>query len=369
MIVEFGNQAAFKGIDDAPKVTTVHVPDPDEEGLGGYTHKPDAITVDEFRLHRQEATDYRGGVTRLGDHEALLAIVSAWPQQSGAAPTWVNVIPGEMTAKGVAEDVQKFLSDHYQCPEGKPMDVEDTHWTRFGAPGVFPDSRPKMEMLYTNSGRVISNVNDGGGQVGVAGTGTAATATTLTTASTFTTNQWAGYRVYAMQTATGPLVWGNITLNTNAAGASVLTVDRWYNAATPGGAAATAPSAGFYFMIPDGGMVSSWFVGMTTTNITPAAADTALTGEYTTAGGGYIRKIAPYAQTSGVASRSITLTPVFTGNGSDTYPQTFYAIGVFTGMVAPAFSGSMKFETTLNASATVAASGDQITITETITGS
>jgi hypothetical protein len=366
MIVEFGNEAARNALDDRPKVTTVHVP----EGDGGYSHKIGAISVDDFRMHRQEAADYNNGVTRLPDHEALLSIVAAWPQQSTSKPTWVSVTPDENTPEGVAEDVEKFLSEHYSVEAGKPEDVEFTHWTRHGEPGVMPKALelPNVTNLYTNAGRVISNINDGGGQTGLTGTGTAATSTTLTTNLTLTTNAWAGYRVYVMQTSTGPLVWGNVLSNNNTASASVLTVDRWYTAATPGGAAATTPSAGYYFMLADGGMVSSWFVGLTTTNITPAAGDTTLSGEYTTASGGFLRKIAPYAQTSGVASRSITLTPVFTGNGSDTYPSTFYAIGVFTGMVVGS-TVTMKFETSLSASATVAASGDNITVTETITGS
>lgn len=369
MIVEFGNHAAHNGIDDAPKVTTVHIPDPDEDGKGGYSHNPGVLGLDEFRNHRQEALDYRNGITQLPEHEALLATVAAWPSQSREKPAWVKVIPGELTPKGVAEDLERCLREFYRVDADKPGDVEDRYHTRFGPPGVGGPKLPEITNLYTNAGRVISNVNDGGGQVGTTGTGTAATATSLTTASTFTTNQWAGYRVYAMQTATGPLIWGNITANTNAAGASVLTVDRWYNAASPGGAAATTPSAGFYFLIADGGYVSTWFVGMTTTNITPAATDTALTGEYATAAGGYYRKIAPYAQTSGVATRSLTLTPVFTGTGSDTFPSTFYAIGVGCSMVVPFPAGTMKFETSLNASATVNASGDQVTVTETITGS
>jgi hypothetical protein len=372
MIVEFGNEAARNGIDDRPKVTTVHVP----EGDGGYSHEIGGVTVDNFRMHRQEAADYNNGVTHLPDHEALLSIVSAWPSQSSGKPSWVSVTPDQNTPEGVAEDVEKFLSDHYYCPQGRPEDVEFTHWTRFGEPGQLPRAAelPNATALYTNAGRVISNVNDGGGQTGLTGTGTAATATTFTTNLTLTTNAWAGYRVYAMQTATGPLTWGNVLSNNNTASASVLTIDRWYVAATPGGSANTTPSAGWYFMLADGGTVANWFVGLTVTNITPAAADTALSGEYVVgtpagvaAGAGFLRKIAPYTQTSGTSTRSITLVPVFTGNGNDVYPQTFFAIGVFNSMVAG--SGGMKFETSLNASATVAASGDNITVTETVNGS
>lgn len=373
MLVEFGNEAARNGIDDRPKVTVVHVP----EGDGGYSHKVGGISVDDFRMHRQEAADYNNGVTHLPDHEALLSIVAAWPSQSSGKPSWVSVTPDENTPEGVAEDVEKFLSDHYYCSQGKPEDVEFTHWTRFGAPGqLAPEPKlPDITNLYTNAGRVISNVNDGGGQVGITGTGTAATATTFTTNQTLVTNAWAGYRVYAMAASTGPLVWGNVLSNNNTASASVLTVDRWYTPGTPGGSAAATPASGYYFVLADGGTTSNWFVGLTITNITPGATDTALSGEYVVgtpsgvaAGAGFLRKIAPYAQTLGTSPRSITLTPVFTGVVTvDIYPQTFYAIGVFNSMVAG--SGGMKFETSLNASATVAAAGDNITVTETVTGS
>jgi hypothetical protein len=340
-----------------------------------------------------EALDLNGGVTRLPEHEILLAAVNSWPHQGRGAPAWVKVTshervhgPVKALAKhgyergrialpdphgdDVCQDVENFLRDFYRLPDNaeKPADVEDRYWTRYGAPGVCTAGLPDLKALYTNQGRVISNINDGGGQVGLAGTGTAATATTLTTGTAMTLNAWAGYRVYVMQTASGPIIWGNVLSNTTA---GVLTVDRWYSAATPGGSAPSAPSAGWQYILADGGAVSTWFVGLTTTNITPAAADNFLSGEYTTAGGGMVRKIAPYAQTSGVASRSITLTPVFTANGSDTFPSTFYAIGVFAGMVVTTSSPytPYKFETLLNASFTVNVSGDQGTVTETITGS
>lgn len=376
MLVELGNHAALRGIDDQPKVTTIHIPEADEYGLGGYTHAP-GLTVAEFSKHRQQALDYRGGITHLPDHELLQAIVNAWPAHAYDAPQWVKVTSVHEThglevghGPDVAQDIEGFLREFYDLSDstGKPADLEDRYWTRFGAPGQGEPtpSLPDAQMLYTNAGRVISNVNDGGGQVGTVGTGTAATATTLTTNLTLTLNAWAGYRVYVMQTATGPLIWGNVLSNTAAAGASVLTVDRWYVAATPGGAAATTPSAGFYFMLADGGSVSTWFVGLNTTNTTPAATDTNLPAEYTTAGGGMIRKIAPYSQTSGVATRAITLTPVFTANGSDTLGTTFYVIGVFGSMVAG--SGLMKFETAMT-QATINAVGDQLTVTETVNGS
>jgi hypothetical protein len=372
MLIELGNRAATQpGLDDRPKVTTIHIPDADEHGLGGYTHEP-GLSVADFRNHRAEAMDFRNGITNLPEHEALLSIVAAWPTQSVEKPSWVNVVPTELTPDGVASDIQNFLAEHYGLDDvGRPGNVEDTHWTRYGPPGEALPYLPDLNNLLTNDGRVIANINDGGGKVGATGQASASSATTLTTGSTYTTNEWAGYRVYATVSAT-VMVWGNVVSNTNAASASVLTVDRWYAMATPGGTAGTTPSATATFAIADGGMVSAWFVGLATGANAPAATDHTLATngnvEYATASGGYIRKIAPYAQTSGVATRALTLTPVFTGNGSDSYPQTFTTIGVFTGMVVGT-AIIMKFETALNASATVAATGDQLTVTETINGS
>ena len=389
MIVELGNHSA-RGelLDERPKITRVHFPEADKNGLGGYTHKPGAKAKD-IKAHLADAM-LAGGITRLPDHEILVSLLhmtdGVWCKHATEAPAWVQVHPHELTPDGHAGDIEAFLSDYFAAPTAseyfKAADPEEllvkkelTHWTRT-PPGELPGglALPDATALYTDDGRSISNINDGGGQVGAIGQGTAATSTTFTTASTYTTNQWAGYRVY-VTSAAGTVVWGNIISNTNAASASVLTVDRWYAAATPGGAAASTPASftgsNATFIIADGGMVATWFVGLTSTNITPAHGDHTMSGEITTAGGGLIRKIAPYAQTSGVATRSFTLTPVFTANGSDTLAVTVYAIGVFASMVSSfgGAGGPMKFETSLNASATLTTSGDQLTVTETGNGS
>lgn len=378
MLIELGNHCALhNAIDDRPKVTTIHIPEADETGLGGYTHKPGGIDTDEFKLHLADSL-LNGGITHLPDHELLQATVAAWSAESKGSgrPAWVHVTDHALTPDGHGADVEQFLSKFYDCPTGNEFfnttDVEEltvkkelTHWTKT-APGLLGSglSLPNATALYTNAGRVINNINDGGGQVGITGTATATSATSLTSGSvtSLTANQYAGYRLYA------PTAWANILSHTSGT-TPVFTIDRWYSYATPGGSAASTPSGTTTYVIADGGAASSWFVGMTTTNISPSASDTALSGEYTTAGGGCIRKIAPYAQTSGVASRSYTLTPVYTANGSDTFPSTFYAIGVFVSMVVASTPLCMKFETSLNASATINLSGDQVTVTETVTGS
>ena len=210
-------------------------------------------------------------------------------------------------------------------------------------------------MLVTNVGRVAWANMLGGGQVGSTSTSTATGATSLTNSgASWTTNQWAGYRVYCGG------VWANIISNT----ATVLTIDQWYAPATPGGSAGSTPGATTVYVIADGGSVSAWFIGITSTNITPAAGDTSLSGELTTNGLG--RKIAPFALTSGTSPATYTLTPVFTYSSSGAV--TVYALGAFLSNVKSDTTDTMVFETSLSASATVNNSGDQITVTETVTG-
>ena len=105
--------------------------------------------------------------------------------------------------------------------------------------------------------------------------------------------------------------------------------------------------------------VAKW-VALTANATAPAAGDTTLTGEITTAGGGLIRKAGTYAHTA--AAASYTITTVFTANGSDALPVTIAKRGIFDASSA----GNMVFETLVSPTATLSASGDQLTLTDTI---
>lgn len=204
-------------------------------------------------------------------------------------------------------------------------------------------------MTKVNSGNDGQARMMGGDVVGTSGTSTAAGATSLTdSGASWTTNAYIGHIV-----STGT-VYGIVTANSG----TVLTVDRWYTPATPGGAAASTPSTGQYVVSP--GNAPAWYVALTANNSAASAGDTSLTGEIVTSGGALVRKIAPYAHTAGAAS--YTLTPVFTANGSDSLPVTIAKIGVFQSIVA----NLMIFETLLSATATLSQSGDQLTVTETV---
>lgn len=103
------------------------------------------------------------------------------------------------------------------------------------------------------------------------------------------------------------------------------------------------------------------YIALTANNTSPAAGDTTLTGEIATGGGGLIRAQAAYAHTGGAST--YTLTKTFTANGSDSLPVTIAKIGVFNA----SSSGSMPWTSLLSTTATISASGDALTITETIT--
>lgn len=103
------------------------------------------------------------------------------------------------------------------------------------------------------------------------------------------------------------------------------------------------------------------YMALTANSTAAAATDTSLTGEITTAGGGLVRAQATWAHTAG--TNTTTLTKTFTANGSDSLPVTVAKIGIFNA----SSSGTMCFETALSSSATLSVSGDNVTVTETIT--
>lgn len=193
----------------------------------------------------------------------------------------------------------------------------------------------------------------GGGTITTeAGVATATGATSLTNSgAAFGTTKYIGAWVV---TATR---YGRIVSHT----ATVLTVDRWYDPAAPGGAAGSTPAGTTAYVILPGRLPAP-YMGITANASAASAADTTLPGEITTAGGGLVRGLCTYAHT--LAAASYTLTKTFTANGSDALPVTAAKQGIFDGMVVS--NTAMVFETLLNATATFTASGDQMTVTETV---
>lgn len=104
------------------------------------------------------------------------------------------------------------------------------------------------------------------------------------------------------------------------------------------------------------------FMGLTANAVAESAANTSLPAEIVTAGGGLIRKQATYAHTAG--TNTSTLTATFTANGTDTLPVTIAKTGVFRHLTTAA---TMGYEKLLNATTTLSASGDNLTVTFTLT--
>jgi hypothetical protein len=346
MLVELGNHARLHAIDDRPAVTYYNVPDSyaHDEGLDG----------NEFR-DRLARSLLLNKPVKAGDAEALYSVVNAWPSHASDSPAWVWSDNAQMAQN---------LSDFYEgLTIGRPDGFEDLYWRNNGAqslpPGVSAAAVPDLSALLTNNGRVIWANALGGGALGTAGTATSTTSSTLVsgTITSVSANQFAGYRIYAGN------VWGNIISHTSGT-TPTFTIDQWY-AVPDTGSAGSTPSGTSLYVIASGGSVAAWYVGITSTSITPAATDTSLSGEQTA--NGLARKIATFTLTSGTSPATYTLTPTFTYTGATSV--TIYALGAFVSAVKSDTTDTMVFETSLNASATVNSNGDSIAITETVTGS
>ena len=336
---------------DAPLVTYINIPD-------SYTFDPN-IQVSDLALHLARNPD----ITHLPDNEALVAVLhplaGIWNRHGEGGPSWIWSDNAEL---------QAVLSDFYGVSGGRPDDIEATHYTRFGAPGVGPIvvTPPDVQANITQNGRDMWAWLNGGYQVGAMGQASASTSTTLTTTTTATLNSFAGSRVFATVSTTS-VVWGNIVSNTTGAN-TVLTVDRWYTPATPGGGAGSTPSGTATYVIADGA-APAWFMGLSAsvTSLAAPSTNTSLPGEITTSGGGLARKICPWAHSA--TTNTYTLTPVFTVNGSDSVPVTIGSVGVFNSMVVSDMgSEPMLFNTLLGTTATLSLSGDQLTLVQTVTG-
>lgn len=123
MNVEYGNPAPNFVDHDGPAVTYQTIPD-------SYTYRVAADAAElasGIALNMATAPD---GITNLPDQEAALAAIAGWRANSRANPTWVW---------SDNEDFAVLLGKFFGCPVGRPVDVEETHYTVAGAPGVGPE--------------------------------------------------------------------------------------------------------------------------------------------------------------------------------------------------------------------------------------
>jgi len=405
MEIQFGNVAPKHQLYDeaaeslskgAAVVTTVQMPDEylDSSGITShYGYDPD-VDVSAFRSHVLEChspylEDGKFGVTnateKLGHYnEALMTVVhpsGIWTAHSRKDPTWVWCDD---------EAFGKVLSDFYQIPQGFPGNFTDTHWRVQGRrlwkpgdapnvmPGDIPGSIADLDATIVDTGRLAFQTLMGGGKVGLTGAGTTSSTTTLSISS-LTASAWIGYRIYVYSTSTG-MTWGNIVSNTT----SAVTVDQWYVPGTPGGAAATAPTTPWAFVIADGGVPSAWFAGLSTTNTATVHTDTSMSGEIIVgsptgeaSGGGLLRKLQTFTSTSAISTSTYTESATWTVNANDGPPlpngagtgDTIYRVGYFSSAIASVSSIFMMFESLMSAPALLVLTGDALTATDTITGS
>lgn len=212
--------------------------------------------------------------------------------------------------------------------------------------------------MKTNSGYDQQFRQMAGDIAGIAGTATATSSASLTdSGGTWGSNVYKGHLVVAGNSGAS-FVYGVIVSNTG----TVLTIDRWYTPATPGGAAASTPSSTAPYLIMPGG-APAWYMGLTADSGAASAGDTTLPSEITTASGGLIRKIVTVAHSA--SASTYTLSTTFTANGSDSLPVTIHKIGISPSILATA--ALQLFESVLSADATLATSGDAVTITDTVT--
>lgn len=126
MLVEFGNPNPSH-TDNKPVVTYLPIPD-------AYTYVVADSAADlaaEVKSHWANALIERDGITNLPDQEAILIAQAAWRAESrGGKPDWVW---SDNDAFAV------LLGHFFDCPVGRPDDVEARYFTDAGEPGV---SRP-----------------------------------------------------------------------------------------------------------------------------------------------------------------------------------------------------------------------------------
>lgn len=195
-------------------------------------------------------------------------------------------------------------------------------------------------------GRDLQSAVMGGDHRGDSGTATTAPAATTFTCDgkSYTVDALIGHVVVRATT------YGVILSNT----ATVLTIDKWYNAADVGGAAATTPATGTYVIVA-GGQPAYW-MSFTENATAPGDGNTDLTGELT--GFGFQRQPAVYAHTAGASTYTLSLT--VTSSDATTRTIQKIMIGNASRLGRPVFITAVPSPPTL-------ISADQLAVTETVT--
>lgn len=140
MIVELGNVAPLEPyreeVREADHTRDELAARAKAEGLPDAGTKSDlAARLSGVNRTRPLDTDApRSTVVQLPDDtplgEALLTITRLWALHSAEPAAWVASDSASLEA---------LLAEHFDCEAGKPGDVEATHYTLAGPPGVYPE--------------------------------------------------------------------------------------------------------------------------------------------------------------------------------------------------------------------------------------
>lgn len=251
-----------------------------------------------------------------------------------APPTWV-----ETDVPGLAE----LLKAQYGCDAGAPDDLEETHHTDAGPPGVGPDG----PIAGTPGGdealaRDREHADWEAQRISELESSDAPDAAAQAAAR----RESAQARGFLGRGFGGMLLF-TFALAFFALSRAMLRVDagKDFQSKVMGDTASTGT----------GSYASATYIGLTENVSAPAAGDTTLTGELTASGLG--RAQATYAHTAGAAS--YTETKTFTS--SDVTTRTVHKAALFNA----ASTGTMPFESALPSDA-ILVSGDTLTVTWTI---
>jgi hypothetical protein len=221
-----------------------------------------------------------------------------------------------------------------------------------------------------------STTVSGGTPVSWAGTGSTATNNSYTINNiVVTSGALQGYTLAVVTSGTGATVYANIVNNPSAVSTScTVAIDQWYTPGTDGSIPGTTPgTASNYFLFT--GATPSWYMALASGSMNAVVNSTTnLPGEITTSG--LMRKPSVVAisaaptNTATSGSTVVTLTSVFTVGASDTIPSTINGVGIFNtrGVVSGTGYTGLMFATPFSTSVTLNSIGDQLTVTEQITG-
>lgn len=344
----------------APAVTYVEIPDRGlEADEGGRTYDATLLpSADVMRLHLAEAIVDHDGVTHLPGLEAVLDFLGPdglWKHHSGMNASWVH-IPADPT-------LAAWLAAYWGCPSERPANYQDTHCTYEGPPGQDGFGSLDVQANITQNGRDIV-ARALGQRVAASGHNTTAPGSTTITldgaGAPGSTSQWNGQTIWASSGSVA-MVSAQIISNTNAS-PPVLTVDGWSDVT---GASASTPAAGVWVIVP-GSNPSTWMaLSASTTALGTPSTNTSLPSEITTGGGGLIRQQTTFAHTA--SAQTYTETATWTANGSDSLPVIIGSIGAFNSRLSSNTTSTMLYNTLLGTTATLSLSGDNLTITQTVT--